>query len=148
MANVARPFGGGVFIADTSAWARAERSSTLDGFGAALRGGQIATCAIVSLEFLHSARNGDEFDDRMSLLAQLRDVPISRSVTTAALRAYRDLAHRQPLFHRSVKLPDVLVAAAAADAAIGVLHYDADFDTLAEVLPFESHWIAPRGSLD
>ncbi len=142
------PFGGGVFIADTSAWARADRPSLRRRFGAALRNEQIATCAIVSLEFLHSARNGVEFDERMGLLAQLRDVPVGRSVTSSALIAYRELAHRQPLFHRSVKLPDLLVAAAAADVGIGVLHYDADFDTLAEVLPFESRWIARRGSLD
>jgi len=145
---VSGPFGGGVFIADTSAWARADRSPVRRRFGAALRNRQIATCAIVSLELLHSARNGVELDERMGLLAQLRDVPIGRSVTSAALSAYRELAHRQPLFHRSVKLPDLLVAAAAADAGIGVLHYDADFDTLAEVLPFESRWIAPRGSLE
>lgn len=142
------PFGGGVFIADTSAWARAERPSLRRRFGAALRNGQIATCAIVSLEFLHSTRSGAEFDGRMGLLAQLRDVPVGRSVTRSALSAYRELAHRQPLLHRSVKLADLLVAAAAADVGIGVLHYDADFDTLADVLPFESRWIAPRGSLD
>ncbi len=47
-----------------------------------------------------------------------------------------------------MKLPDLLVAAAAADAGIGALHYDADYDTLAEVLRFDSRWIAPRGSLD
>jgi predicted nucleic acid-binding protein len=69
-------------------------------------------------------------------------------VTSSAFVAYRELAHRQPLFHRSVKVPDLLVAAAAADVGIDVLHYDADFDTLAEVLPFESRWIARRGSPD
>jgi len=142
------PFGGGVFIADTSAWARADRPPLRRPFAAALRNGQIATCAIVSLEFLHSTRNGAEFDERMGQLAQLRDVPVGRSVTKSALGAYRELAHKQPLFHRSVKLADLLVAAAAADVGIGVLHYDADFDTLAEVLPFESRWIVPRGSLD
>jgi hypothetical protein len=31
---------------------------------------------------------------------------------------------------------------------MGVLHYDADFDVLAEVLGFESRWVAPRASLD
>lgn len=141
------PFGGGSFIVDTSAWARAARSPVRRRFGAALRSGQFATCAIVSLEFLHATRNGDEFDERMGLLAQLRDVPIGRSVTQAALGAYRELAHRHPLFHRSVAIPDVLIAAAAADVGLGVLHYDADYDVLAEVLPFESRWLAPRGSL-
>ena len=46
-----------------------------------------------------------------------------------------------------MKLPDLLVAAAAADVGIGVLHYDEDYDTLATVLDFESRWIAPRSSL-
>lgn len=41
----------------------------------------------------------------------------------------------------------MLIAAAAAEAGVGVLHYDADYDTLATVLRFESRWIAPRGSL-
>lgn len=53
-----------------------------------------------------------------------------------------------PLFHRSVTVHGLVIAAAAAAAGFGVLHYDADFDTLATVLPFESRWVAPRGSLD
>ena len=87
------------------------------------------------------------FDVKTETLATLRDIPITRAVTNAALTAYRELAHRQPLLHRSVKLPDVLIAAAAAEAGVGVLHYDADYDTLATVLRFESRWIARRGSL-
>jgi hypothetical protein len=43
-------------------------------------------------------------------------------------------------------VPNLIIAAAAA--GFGVLHYDGDFDTLAEVLPFESRWLARRGSLD
>jgi hypothetical protein len=144
---VATPFGGGVFIVDASAWGRAAAPGVARSFGAALRAGQIATCAIAALEILQSARDGDDFDARQSQLDALRDVAITRSVTNAALAAYRELAHRHPLFHRSVKLPDLLIAAAAADAGIGVLHYDADFDTLATVLPFESRWIARPGSL-
>ena len=112
-----------------------------------MRAGQIATCPIVNMELLYSARNAAAYDELAGSLAQLRDVPITRSVTNAALRAQRELAYARPLFHRSVKLPDLLIAAAAADRAIGVLHYDDDYDTLATVLNFESRWIAPRGSL-
>jgi len=46
-----------------------------------------------------------------------------------------------------VRLPDLLIAACAQDSGVGVLHYDEDFDRLAEVLAFESRWIARRGSL-
>lgn len=113
----------------------------------ALSARQIVTCPIVTLELLRSARDGAEFDAKSETLDTLRDIAITRSVTNAALAAYRELAHRHPLFHRSVKLPDLLIAAAAADAGIGVLHYDADFDTFATVLPFESRWIARPGRL-
>ncbi len=99
------------------------------------------------MELLYSTTDGAAYDELAATLAQLRDVPITRSVTNAALRAQRELAHARPLFQRSVKLPDLLIAAAAADVAIGVLHYDQDYDTLATVLNFESRWIAPRGSL-
>jgi predicted nucleic acid-binding protein len=46
-----------------------------------------------------------------------------------------------------VKIADLLIAAAAEDASVGVLHCDKDFDVLAGVLSFDSRWIAPRGSL-
>ena len=98
------------------------------------------------MELLYSARDGAAYDELAATLAQLRDVPVTRAVTNSALRAQRELAHARPLFHRSVKLPDLLVAAAAADVGIGVLHYSEDYDTLATVLDFESRWIAPRGS--
>jgi predicted nucleic acid-binding protein len=147
MARARAPYGGGVFLADTSAWARAHRARVRANWGTALRNGQIATCPIVNFELLYSARTAADFDRLAADLAQLHDIPITRSVTNAALQAFRQLAHVQPLFHRSVKLPDVLIAAAAQDAAVGVLHYDEDFDTLATVLHFESRWIAPRGSL-
>jgi predicted nucleic acid-binding protein len=141
------PFGGGTFIADKSAWARASHRRVRDPWSRALLDGQIATCPIVDLELLYSARSGDAFDDLASDLAQLRSVPVTRSVTNAAQQALRTLAHEAPLHHRSVKLPDLLIAACAADADVGVLHYDEDFDRLADVLDFESTWIAPRGSI-
>jgi predicted nucleic acid-binding protein len=141
------PYGGGVFIADTSAWARAHHARVRGEWGNAIRNGQVATCPIVNLELLYSTRSASDFDRLAEDLGQLRDVPITRSVTNAALHAFRELAHRGPLHHRGVKLPDLLIAAAAQDAALGVLHYDEDFDTLSTVLQFESRWVARRGSL-
>lgn len=141
------PFGGGVYIADTSAWAHAAHARVRKRWSEALRNGQILSSPIVRLELLYSTRDGDAFDRLAGDLAQLRDVPLTRSVTNAAQQAFRELAHVSPLYHRSVKIPDLLVAAAAQDAGVGVLHYDEDFDALATVLEFESRWIATRGSL-
>ena len=141
------PFGGGTFIADTSAWARAGHARLADAWSSAVFNGQVATCPIVNLELLYTVRSGEDFDERAGELAQLRNVPVTRSVTNAAQHAYRELAHMQPAYQRSVSMADLLIAACAQDAGVGVLHYHEDFDRLAELLSFESRWIARRGSL-
>ena len=105
------------------------------------------TTPIVNLELLYSAETGAAFDQLAGDLAQLRTIPATRSVTNAAQQAMRRLAHVAPKYHRSVKIANLLIAAAAEDASVGVLHYDEDYDTLAEVMSFESRWIVPRGSL-
>jgi predicted nucleic acid-binding protein len=42
---------------------------------------------------------------------------------------------------------DLLTAVLAAEHQQTVVHYDADFETAAEVLGFEHRWVAPRGSI-
>jgi predicted nucleic acid-binding protein len=67
-------------------------------------------------------------------------------VQRTAIAALRGLSDRGAGHHR-VKLPDALIAAAAQHAGIGVLHYDHHYDRLAEVLAFDSRWIAEPGTL-
>lgn len=95
---------------------------------------------------LYAARNADEVRELEAAEATLRDIPITASVQRVAIAALRDLSHKGAGYHR-VKLPDALIAAAAQQAGTGVLHYDHHYDRLAEVLTFESRWIADPGSL-
>ncbi|MDQ6745815.1 MAG: PIN domain-containing protein [Actinomycetota bacterium] len=132
------PFDGGQFIADTSAHYRAGDPKVREQWIAAYERGLLLTCLVVRFELLYSARNVDEFDDINANLADLRDVPITVSVQRAALGSMRELA--QEAQHR-VKLSDLLVAAAAQEASVGVLHCDADFDLLATTLSFDSRWL-------
>jgi predicted nucleic acid-binding protein len=108
----------------------------------AVESGQILGCPIVALELLYTARNAQEFDVLAGRHAGLREVPVTRSVTRAAIAALRELAHRRLGYHR-VPPADALVAAAAQEAGVGVLHHDRHYDRLAEVLDFESRWIVP-----
>lgn len=147
MSRSSAPYEGRIFIADKSAWERASDAGVRDEWSEALLQGQIATCPIVKFELLFSARSGADYDQLDANLSALRDIPISRSVTNAALSAMRQLAHRNPPEHRTPKIPDTLIAAAAQDGSVGVLHYDHHFDLLAEVLSFESRWISPPGSI-
>jgi predicted nucleic acid-binding protein len=45
-------------------------------------------------------------------------------------------------------IADALIAAAAQDAGVEVLHYDHHYDRLAQVLSFASVWLAPAGALE
>ena len=141
------PFGDRALIADTSAWARASHPLIRDLWGAALRGRQIATCSIVTLELMYSARNAEDLAVVEAEQALLRDVPVATSAQRAAIGALRDLASDGPGEHR-VPLADALIAAAAQDAGVDVLHYDRHYDRLAQTLHFESVWIARPGTLE
>jgi predicted nucleic acid-binding protein len=141
------PFGGKVLIADTSAWARASHPLIRDLWAAALRGRQIATCSIVTLELLYSARDVRELTIVEAEQALLRDVPVAASAQRAAIGALRDLAADGPGQHR-VPLADALIAAAAQDAVVDILHYDHHYDRLAQALHFTSVWVAPPGALE
>ena len=132
------PFGGGQFIADTSAHHRAGEARVRDSWIAAYEQGVLLTCLVVRFELLYSARSVDEFEETERNLADLRDIPITVSVQRAAMAAMRELAARGE--HR-VKLSDLLVAAAAQEAGVGVLHCDGDYDLLATALAFESRWL-------
>jgi predicted nucleic acid-binding protein len=49
--------------------------------------------------------------------------------------------------HRGLAIPDLLIAAAAEAAGLTVLHYDADFDRVAEVTGQPTEWVVPKGSV-
>ena len=142
------PFGGGVFIVDNSAFARVRRAPVpvRHEWAKAVIGGQIATCPVTDLEILYSTRDEDEFYAVQQELSALRQVPVTQPICRAAIGAVRELAARSAGYHR-VRPPDALIAAAAADVGVGVLHYDAHYDRLAEVLTFESRWLSPPGTL-
>jgi predicted nucleic acid-binding protein len=140
------PFGGGQILVDKSAWAVANKPAVSTEWAKALRAGQFAIAPVTRFEILYSARNGAEYDQIQEELDVLRPVAQNRSVQEAAEAALRELAWRQPRLHR-VPLPDALLAAAAQEAGLPVLHYDGDFDRLAKVMSFESRWIAAPGGL-
>ena len=46
------------------------------------------------------------------------------------------------------KIPDLLIAAAAEAEGLVVLHYDQDFDRIAEVTGQPTQWVVPSGTID
>lgn len=135
-------------LADTSAWHLSRRVSELrTPFDRKTLGGVIGTCAMVTLELLRSARNGQEFDERRTQMAELPDCPIAANEWSRAIDIYRQLAHQGGAHQRSVGHADLLIAAAAESAGVELLHYDEDFERIAAITGQPTRWIAPRGSL-
>lgn len=134
-------------LADTSVWARKSNPLLRDWFTSAIEAGEIAGCDMIALELLHSARNPTEF----ALVEEgLRGLPWVEADAADWLRArevYRVLGSRPGMPQRSVKHPDLLIAAAAERAGLTLVHYDADYDAIAEITGQPVRWVAPRGSI-
>lgn len=96
----------------------------------------------------YSARDSADFAALASELDALPHIPLSANAAADAVTAQAELAATSAVSHR-VKPVDLLIAAIAASENLGVLHYDHDYDTIAQhtSLAFASMWAVPRGSL-
>lgn len=132
---------------DTSAWHRASVSAVAEAWLTALDADEVGLCDQVRLEILYSARSAPDYDELVDELGALRHIPTTAATFARALEVQQRLAHVGGLHHRSVKIADLLIAAAAEAADAIVWHYDADYDRIAAVTGQPAEWIAPRGSL-
>jgi predicted nucleic acid-binding protein len=134
------------FLADKSALTRREtRPEVRKILEPLLLAGEIASCGIVDLELLYSARDRSTYSATAEALRGLPRVAVNDAVVERALEVQGMLAERSQ--HRAVPLPDLLVAAGAESAGLAVLHYDADFERIAELTGQRVQWIVPRGSV-
>lgn len=133
-------------VVDTSAFARAAHPTVVSAWQQALLADRVRLSPAARLEILLSARDGERFGELSAQLDSLRPAPLTASVVRSAGAAMRALAHRSAGAHR-LPVVDFLLAAAAQEISGAVLHYDRDYDLLAEVLAFESVWLAAPGEL-
>jgi predicted nucleic acid-binding protein len=131
-------------LVDKSALARMTHPAVEARLRPLLEEGFVATFAIIDLEVLYSARSLATYDAILAERQALDEVPITAEVASRAISVQRLLAevgrHRLPI-------ADLLIAAAAESAGLTVLHYDADFERIAEITGQEHEWVVPRGSL-
>lgn len=140
------PWGELALLIDTSAFSRAQHPQVRELWAQALHADRLRIAPAIRLEILLSARDGKTFDELAEELSMLRGAPLTAKIANAAQDAMRTLAHRSHGAHR-IPIVDYLLAAAAQETGAAVLHYDRDYDTLAEVMGFESTWLAPPGSM-
>jgi predicted nucleic acid-binding protein len=134
------------YLADKSALTRSDtRPEVREVIEPLLLAGRIATCGIVDLELLFSAPSPATYRELAEVLRAMPRVPVTDAAVDRALEVQMLLANQSR--HRSVPLPDLLVAACAEAAGLTVLHYDADYERIAKVTGQTVQWVVPRGSV-
>lgn len=133
------------YLIDKSALSRMPLAPVRDRLAPILEAGLAATCAIVDLEMLYSARSAaDHREIRARRRLAYAHVPLHDAVFERAIEVQGRLAERGR--HR-LPIPDLVIAAAAEIAGLVVLHYDADYDRIADVTGQQVEWVVPRGSI-
>ena len=134
------------YLAATSVFARLSQPAVAAEFAPLAATGRVALCAPVAFEIGYSARNADDYQALALRLDAFPLVPVNDADHRRAIEVQGALAARGQ--HRAMSLVDALVAAVAEARVLTVLHYDADFELIADVTAVTQRWIVPRGAAD
>ena len=135
----------GLMLADTSVYEqirhRPRAAERYSGFAAR---GLLATCNVVSGEVLYAMRDLGTIRTMRATLEGLWYLPLTEWAEARALDTLVKLAERGK--HRAAKIGDLQIAAVAEQYEATLLHYDRDFDDIAEVTGQPTEWIISRGA--
>lgn len=132
------------FLLDTSVLKRLGHPAVRTVVEPLAASGQLGRPSICDLEVGYSARNAGEWDRLVEALDAFDRIDTTAAHLRRALQVQRLLAERS---QRGRKIPDLLIAAAAEQLDVAVLHYDADFDAIASVTGQRCRWVVPAGSV-
>lgn len=133
------------FVLGTSVVKRLGRPGVREAVEPLAPGRQFGRARICDLEVGYSARNANEWDRIVGALDAFDGLETTAAHVNRALQVQQPLAARS---QRGRKIADLLIAAAAEELDIPVLHYDADFDLIASVTGQLCRWVVPAGSIE
>lgn len=134
-------------MTDTSALARRGRSEEVaERLGGLIADGRLARCLLIDLELLRGMPGRSVGPLRAALDETLGTAEILAEDLVRAREVQERLAERGA--HRGTSSFDLVIAAVAERAGATLLHYDADFDGIAEVTGQPVEWVVPRGEAD
>jgi predicted nucleic acid-binding protein len=134
------------YLVDTSVWARMGKPPVRAAIEPLAERGFLATCAPVEMEMLYTARNASDRDRVRDWLRAFEWLPTNDETWQRAIEMQRELIEKGS--HRAASLPDLLIAATAERHNVTVLHYDGDYDLIAEMTSQACTWVVPRGTAD
>ena len=131
---------------DTSALILAVRDATVAAaLGQALADDEVAISEPILLEYLNGARNAAEYARFDETLRASRLISTTADDWQRALHVHRLLAESGPGHQRSVRLVDLIVAAAAERHRYPVAHFDQDYERIASFTGQPVRWVDRPG---
>src|SRR3984957_2604373 len=127
-------------LADTSALARLRRPEVAAVLAPLIDAGVVATCGVIEFELGWATRSSTEFDQQRAdrdtgyewLATHDEDWRRALDVQAALWSSGR---------MRAVGFPDLLIAAVAERERVTLLHYDGDYDIIAQVTGQPAQWV-------
>ncbi|MGH9124338.1 MAG: PIN domain nuclease [Acidimicrobiales bacterium] len=132
-------------LLDTSVISRLGEASVRTVIEPLTESGRLGRAGITDLEVGYGSRNAREWDQDMADLSVFQLVETTADHVRRARQLQRLLASRS---QRGRKVPDLLIAAAAEQERLVLLHYDSDFDLIANVTGQQCQWVVPAGTVD
>jgi len=134
------------YLADSSALARLRHRPVAAALGPLIEAGLVATCGVIEFELGWATRSSKEFGElRADRDAGYEWLPTHDEDWRRALAVQAALWQGGQV--RAVGFPDLLIAAMAEREQVSVLHYDSDYDLIAEVTGQRVQWVVPRGTV-
>lgn len=134
------------WLVDTSALARLSVPEVGEVLRPLIDAGRMAVAAATVLEIGYTARSkADHEQSQQTVLQRLQFVYGSPRSERRAIEVQQSLMETG--HHRAVKLPDLLLAAVAEVEGLTVMHYDADFDRIAEITGQPTQWVVEAGTV-
>jgi predicted nucleic acid-binding protein len=127
-------------------WVRDRRFPHLaEWFNAEVAAGRVLVCDLVALELTRIAANEARAREVSERLEAFESVPMPSALWDRAREVQLLLAPDGN--HRRVPPADLLLAAAAEEADVPLVHYDRDYDRIAAVTGQRHEWFVADGSL-
>lgn len=138
------------YLVDNSAWVRFADprvpAPVKERLAEAVEDVRLWACAVLQLEAGFSAIDAASHAEVTDRLGRLPHADIGETTLQRAVDLQAQLAQRG---HHRMPPADLIVAAAAEEHGLTVLHYDKDFDLVGQLTDCvaDMEWLVPRGTL-
>jgi predicted nucleic acid-binding protein len=133
-------------LADTSALARLRHRPVAAVLGRMIEAGLVATRGVIEFELDWATRSSKDLDElRADRDAGYEWLPTHDEDWRRALDVQARLWRGGQV--RAVGFPGLLIAAVAERERVTVLHYDSDYELIAQVTGQPVAWVVPRGTV-